>query len=191
MKLVKATVRGFGRFTANSFLARAGHSSEGRFKIWRQLEQTLTRSPLGIGPGNSAQVALSVEGRERPHSMMSKEAHSDYLAYAIERGPLGILTLLVLVGVTFAKVRKGWMRRVRAGTDDPAAGALTAALAGAFACSVVHSLTIERLHFRHFWMRLAMVCAFAETSRARRAKPAAERAPERERILESVAVARA
>lgn len=176
---------------SHSFLARATRSSEGRLKIWRQLEQTLQKSPLGIGPGNSAWIPLTVEGRERPHSMYSKEAHSDYLAYMIERGPLAFLALLFILWQAFAKVKTVWMHRVRAGTADRGAGTLVAALAGALACSAVHSLTIERLHFRHFWLLLAMVCALAETTRAVRARPPAEASPEDEKTTEPLAVARA
>jgi O-antigen ligase len=176
---------------SHSFLARATHSSKGRLKIWTQLEETLQRSPLGIGPGNSRWISLTVEGRERPNSMYSKEAHSDYLAYAIERGPLAILALLFILWQAFAKVRTVWMRRVRSGTADQASGALVAALAGALACSAVHSLTIERLHFRHFWLLLAMVCALAETTRAVRARPPADASPEDVKTTEPLAVARA
>ena len=157
---------------SKSFFARAGHSSEGRLKIWRQLESTYQRSPLGIGPGNSRWVTLSVEERVRPKSMLSKEAHSDYLAFAIERGPLGALALLILGFQAFAKVGQAWKRRERGGRIDSASGALVAAMAGALTSSAVHSLTIERLHFRHFWMLLAIVCALAETTRAHRARRA-------------------
>jgi hypothetical protein len=78
---------------------------------------------------------------------------------------------------------------VRAGVTDSATGALVAALAGALAASAVHSLTIERLHFRHFWLLLAIVCALAETTRRTRSKPVA--APESEEPAERLAVASA
>lgn len=176
---------------ARSFMARAGHSSEGRLKIWRQLEQTYQRSPLGIGPGNSRWVTLSVAERERPNSMFSKEAHSDYLAFAIERGPLAALALLFLVFQAFAKIASAWKRRVRAGTADAAASALVAAMAGALASSAVHSLTIERLHFRHFWLLLAIVCAIAETSRAHAARRTAAAPREHEETQRSLVTASA
>jgi O-antigen ligase len=172
---------------SGSFLGRFAHSSEGRLKIWRQLEQTLQKSPLGIGPGNSRWVPLTVEGRERPHSMYSKEAHNDYLAYAIERGPLALLALLFLLWQAFAKVRTVWKRRARSGE---AAGVLAAALAGALACSAMHSLTIERLHFRHYWLLLAMVCAFAEAARPHKAAQSAA-APEPETTAPPLAAAQA
>ena len=41
-------------FQSNSFLARVGHSSEGRFTIWKNLQETYARSPLGIGPASRA-----------------------------------------------------------------------------------------------------------------------------------------
>jgi hypothetical protein len=34
-----------------------------------------------------------------------------------------------------------------------------ASLAGALTASTVHSLTIEKLHFRHFWLMLALLWA--------------------------------
>ena len=168
--------QGLQAITSSSFLARAGHSSEGRLKIWQQLEQTYRRSPLGIGPGNSRWITLTVQERERPNSMYSKEAHSDYLAYAIERGPIAVLALVILGWQAFAMVGRAWKRRARGGRIDDAAGALIAALAGALAASAVHSLTIERLHFRHFVLLLAMVCALAETTR-RRGSRAADTVP--------------
>jgi hypothetical protein len=53
----------------------------------------------------------------------------------------------------------------------------------------VHSLTIERLHFRHFWLLLAIVCALAETTRVRGAiHPAAAAKKREEPARELVAV---
>jgi O-antigen ligase len=179
------------KLQAHSFLARAAHSSQGRFKIWNQLEASMQKAPLGIGPGNSRWMSVTVAGRERAHSFYSKEAHSDYLAYAIERGPLAILVLLALVVQCFVLVRRVWRRRERGGRADPMAGALVAGLAGALACSAVHSLTIERLHFRHFWLLLAMVCAFADSARSRRESVAVAATPARAENAEPLAVASA
>lgn len=158
--------------TANSFLGRAEHSSETRFKIWQRLENSYLTAPLGIGPGNSSWQTLTVADAERPKgSMQSKEAHNDYLAYAIERGPLALLALLVLLGQGFGKVRTWWRRRVREGDVADSDGALAASLMGALAAASVHALTIEVLHFRHFWMLMAIICALDGTA-SRRAEPA-------------------
>jgi hypothetical protein len=146
-------------FSNNSFLARAGHSSAGRFTIWNNLQQTYARSPLGIGPGNSRWLTLSIEDRLRPNSLQAKEAHNDYLAYAIERGPLGLLGLLVLMGSAFGKLGAAARRREGSDATPDTNGPLVAAMTGALVASAAHALTIEVLHFRHFWMLMAIVCA--------------------------------
>ncbi len=146
-------------FQNNSFLARAGHSSAGRFTIWRNLQDTYARSPLGIGPGNSRYLTLSIQDRLRPNSLQAKEAHNDYLAYAIERGPLGLLGLLVLFGSAFGKLGAAARRREEEAAAPDSMGPLVAAATGALAASAVHALTIEVLHFRHFWMLMAIICA--------------------------------
>lgn len=163
-------------FEANSFLARASHSSEGRFTIWKNLEDTYRHHPLGIGPGNSSQLTVSVAQRLRPGSLQAKEAHNDYLAYAIERGPLGILGLLLLLAAAFGKLYAAARPpEAGAGAAGDALGSLVAAAAGALAASAVHGLTIEVLHFRHFWMLMAIVCvidAMAKGERAESRSPA-------------------
>ena len=148
-------------FEENSFLARASHSSEGRFTIWKNLEDTYKKSPLGIGPGNSSSLTVSVAQRLRPGSLQAKEAHNDYLAAAIERGPLGISGLLLLLAMAFGKLYAA-ARPKDPETGEPVKpddgfGRLVAAMGGALAAAAVHGLTIEILHFRHFWMLMAIV----------------------------------
>jgi O-antigen ligase len=165
-------------FEENSFLARASHSSEGRFTIWKNLEDTYRHHPLGIGPGNSSSLTVSVAQRLRPGSLQAKEAHNDYLAYAIERGPLGISGLLLLLAAAFTKLFVAARPPDAGSAREPAndaLGSLVAAAAGALAASAVHGLTIEVLHFRHFWMLMAMVCvidAMAKGERAESRSPA-------------------
>lgn len=145
----------------HTFAGRMEHSSESRLQIWDQLERTYARSPLGLGPGNSGALTLGIAERERPDSYRSKEAHSDYLAYAIERGPLGVIGLLALTASMFLYVVLD-RRAARRAADGPARGGLwTACMAGALAASTVHSTVIEKLHFRHFWLLLALVCGSA------------------------------
>lgn len=141
-------------FQSRTFAGRMSHSSESRMHIWSQLQRTYARSPLGIGPGNSGALTLGIADRERPDSFRSKEAHSDYLAYAIERGPLGLAGLAWWTLAGFAAVA-AWAGRVRSEETGAASGwrsALTPALAAALAASAMHSAVIEKLHFRHFWL---------------------------------------
>src|SRR5207247_9425259 len=74
------------RVREHSFLARISHSSATRRDLWRPLERPYLKSPLGLGPGNSAFQKVEIGERERPHSFLSKEAHDDYLASAVAAG---------------------------------------------------------------------------------------------------------
>ncbi len=188
-------------FRQHTFAGRLEHSSESRLKIWDQLQRTYARSPLGIGPGNSGAITLGIAERERPDSWLSKEAHSDYLAYAIERGPLGVIGLLWWTCAGFAAVvawagaahatRPGGAARNASRGAGPAPRyverpgaaearareegrdhAFTAAMAAVLAASAMHSTVIEKLHFRHFWLVLALLCGAA--AMAREAAAAAE-----------------
>ncbi len=144
---------------ANTFMSRATHSSESRMKIWGQLGRAYWEKPLGIGPGNSRWLTLSVEDRDRPNSQFSKEAHNDYLAYLIERGPLALLGLLAIRLQAFGKIIGWWRRRAARAPGRIPGGALAASAVGALVASSLSSMTIENLHFRHVWVFLAMVCA--------------------------------
>lgn len=155
---------------SGSFLGRAAHSSESRQKIWEQLLRTYTRSPLGIGPGNSRWIVLTAEERERPDSFLAKEAHSDYMGFAIERGPIALIALLVSTAQCFGM--GFWLlRRSLEANAPPNAGVLASAMLAAFAASTLHSFVIEKLHHRHFWLFLAMLCALrmSATQRQREA----------------------
>jgi len=144
------------RMVARTYLVRIEHSSDTREAIWRGLVSDLRRSPLGIGPGNSAARELAIGERLRPDSFRAKEAHSDYLAYAAERGPLGLAGLLLATAAVFVRVWRGGAALTRRSGSARRAAAIRAALLGALVATTVHSLVIEKLHFRHAWLFLAM-----------------------------------
>jgi O-antigen ligase len=143
-----------------SILGRMEKSSAGRSAIWGSLGQQLARNPLGIGPGNSVHQAVAIGQRVRPGtSLQSKEAHSDYMGYAVERGPIGLLGLLLFTAAGIVLVH-----RARPPLDADAAArrrldVLRAAFIGGLLASAVHSAVIEKLHFRHAWLFLATACA--------------------------------
>jgi hypothetical protein len=74
-------------------------------------------------------------------------------------GPLGLAGLLALLGSAFGKLGAAARRREGAETTPDTNGPLVAAMTGALVASAAHALTIEVLHFRHFWMLMAIVCA--------------------------------
>jgi O-antigen ligase len=148
-----------------SFLGRFEHSAEGREQIWQRLVERYQKMPLGIGPGQSSEQRLSIGQRERKKThattYKSKEAHNDYLGYLVERGPLGLLGLGMLVVAPFLAVAKGYRKVSDRAWRAGAGGAIAAALAGGLMATTFHSLTMEKLHFRHYWLFLAIVFAFA------------------------------
>jgi O-antigen ligase len=86
-----------------------------------------------------------------------KEAHNDYLATLVERGPLGLLALVALIGaIAFRLVRVNVRQlppRLAAAVPVPAA------LAGVCATFATTAVTHEILHYRWFWAMLAVVAA--------------------------------
>ena len=158
-----------------TFVGRMEKSSASRMRIWDQLERAYARSPLGIGPGNSNALTVGIADRERPDSYRSKEAHSDYLGYAIERGPLGLLGLLGFTLATCLYVARYWQSSRRRDGRTPRRAALwTASMAAVLSASAVHSMVIEKLHFRHFWLFIALVCGSALMASDRTSDPTAE-----------------
>jgi hypothetical protein len=110
-------------------------------------------SPLGEGP-------VSTKPRlEKEMGQLVKEAHDDYFAALIERGPLGFIGVLLLVSslglralsVTKTKLAEG----VASTVISP--NALVGALAGTLTAGTVYEL----LHVRHVWTLFAFVAAFS------------------------------
>jgi len=154
-----------------TLLARVEHSSESRGRIWERLEHRMTEHPLGIGPGNSSAGDVEIGERERKGTLRSKEAHSDYISYTVERGPLGVLGLFAGIVTLGARILRS-RRTLDARTGDPRRGAaLHAACVGAFAALIVQSLVIEQLHFRHVWWLVAWMWAATGPAAVTSAEP--------------------
>lgn len=158
-----------------SMAGRFDKSSESRLHIWKQLGRQYAANPLGIGPGNSKYQKLGASVSEQQHAMFGKEAHNDFIAYAVERGPLALLALLGLMIASWFRIWKGW-GRLGAAERRGTAGVIAAAMTAALVASTVHSFTIEKLHFRHFWMMLALLVAlnawYVQGARGEGAEPA-------------------
>ena len=107
-------------------------------------------SILGEGP-------VSTKTRlEHDLAPFAKEAHDDYFAALIERGAIGVLGLLLLVGGIV--VRGYAVARTRAAKVIyvvPRPHALAGAVAGTMVAMTVYEL----LHVRHVWALFALVAA--------------------------------
>lgn len=145
----------------NSF-GRGIRSADARASLFdSQLHLYEHGTLLGIGPSGTRD-ALGAAG-----AAAVKQAHNDYLGTLVERGPLGELALVFLlgaVGLRGARVtRRPLPRSVAAVVPVPAA------LAGACAAFAVTALTHEVLHYRWLWTLLAVLAAVHLVTRAEEA----------------------
>jgi O-Antigen ligase len=110
-------------------------------------------SPFGEGP-------VSTKPRlKQEQAPLIKEAHNDYLAALVERGPIGFIGILALV--CSLGVRGVLIARRRLATGFAAVVARPNALVGAVAGTLVASTVYELLHVRHIWALFAFVAALS------------------------------
>jgi hypothetical protein len=110
-------------------------------------------SALGTGPA-STKPRLSGQ-----RAQFVKEAHDDYLASILERGPLGLLGFLVLLASV--GIRAATLTRGRLSPGFAAVVPRPHAIVGAVAGSAVAMAVYELLHLRHIWALAAFVAALS------------------------------
>jgi hypothetical protein len=106
---------------------------------------------LGRGPGSTKQVLAD----QQAHRI--KEAHNDYTASLVERGALGALALLFLLGSILVRTTSVAFRKASPGLSR--AIHQPGALAGAVVGCLIAGMFYEVLHFRHVWGLLGIVAA--------------------------------
>jgi O-antigen ligase len=137
-----------------NFLNRLPRSSEGRRILWKTGLETFLDNPLGIGigPARFKQEVLVIggtfEGGRR------KELHSDYLSFLVERGVLGFMGLMLLLGSIGAMLWRS-LQATRAGPQF----LWVLGLCGMFSYMLVDALSHEVLHYRHVWVVVALIAA--------------------------------
>lgn len=133
-------------------LGRAQQGGQDRGLLLGETLQLFERQSLtGVGAGGTKQA---LRGEQAQYV---KEAHNDYVAALVERGPLGALALLLLISAVAAcavpLLRRSGVATLSSAVPHPlylAAAAASYAVAGWF-----H----EVLHFRHVWALLGLVAA--------------------------------
>ncbi len=140
--------------TDNSLLrysvARSSRSVEGRESLFAASYELYQESDVvGVGP------SATRRSLEETGTYDAKEAHNDYLGTLVERGPLGILALVVLIGAVAVRIVNVQRPPPEWSSVVPRPDAL-AAVAVAYAFT---ALTHEVLHYRHFWTFLAVLAA--------------------------------
>ncbi len=119
--------------------SRAGHKLEKRLILWTNGTDLSKAHPYGIGPN----VTSSITGIS---------LHNDYLAFYTERGQIGFIGLILLLGELFywlvLAARDGTKWRHHLGT-----GAFTAGLIGLSIMASVHEIS----HGRAVWLFYAFI----------------------------------
>jgi hypothetical protein len=112
-----------------------------------------TGNVLGEGP-------VSTKPRlRREQAQLVKEAHDDYFAALIERGPIGFIGVLVLVSSLF--LRGLFVTRTTLSDAFAATVRRPNALVGAIAGTLLAGTVYELLHVRHIWALFAFVAALS------------------------------
>ncbi|MCW2614758.1 MAG: O-antigen ligase protein [Frankiales bacterium] len=144
-------------------LGRAQKGGQDRGLLLGETLQVFEREGVtGVGAGGTK------EALREEQAQYVKEAHNDYVAALVERGALGALALLLLVGAVAARavvlLRRGGGTALNSAVPQPmflAAAAASCAVAGWF-----HEVS----HFRHVWALLGLVAAAGLIARAERSE---------------------
>ena len=133
-------------------VARSSRSASAREQLFAQeFDLFRTGSLLGRGPA-STRLTLGSST-----AATVKEAHDDYLATLIERGALGVIGLMLLIGAICIRAVSIDPRRLSAGFRRVVPS--TAPLIGALVAMAVAAFTHEVLHYRHLWALLGILAA--------------------------------
>jgi O-antigen ligase len=149
---VQAWARQSGQPLLVNSIGRSDNSSEQRSALVAEsLQLYRTTGLLGIGPSTTKTLLID---RQYPYA---KEAHDDYLASLVERGPLGAVGLLVLI-VTAVVLGA---RVVRGPPQDWPELPRPVGLVAALAALALAGTYYEVLHFRFVWLLLALTATVA------------------------------
>ncbi len=110
-----------------------------RQTLWEDGWRILEDYPLGIGPSVS-------------RTLIDIGLHSDYVAFAVERGPLGIIGLALFIGEAMLWLALAY-RLSRNSGDVFATGALFAGLVSILSFALSHEIT----HGRSVWLLLTVI----------------------------------
>jgi O-antigen ligase/polysaccharide polymerase Wzy-like membrane protein len=140
-------------------LGRSAQSSDERGELIVELTQLYeqTNGILGNGPA-STKPLLTTD--LYPYA---NEAHNDFLAELVERGPIGLLGLLLLIGTAIYWAMPIVRRRLSA--RYAAVVPLPAGLVAGLLALSVNSFYEEVLHFRFFWALLGIIAILGKDAR--------------------------
>lgn len=162
---IQDQARSGGRILANS-VARSGQGSEDRRLLLTEnfaLYQAGSGGLFGTGPGGTKPLLASRQ------SAYVKEAHNDWMAALIERGPVGVLGLGLLAGAVALSCIQVCRRPVAGTRAGPGVSHLFWLVGGAVSIAVFGWFH-EALHFRHAWALLGLLAAASWLKTPRRSE---------------------
>jgi len=131
-------------------VARAPKSAGGRETLFKEeLGLYRTGSLIGRGPATTKLTLASSFGQ------VVKEAHDDYLATLIERGPLAVVGLLILIAGVFVRALSLTLRP----PPYPQLLSRPSIAISIVIALLVTAVTHEILHYRHVWALLGILAA--------------------------------
>jgi O-antigen ligase len=144
--------------TLDNNVGRADKSFAGRLVLWsKAVIKTGPRALIGIGPGE-AKTELQISNgtiARKTGALETKSVHSDFLAFLIERGILGLAGLVLLYA---ALARPVW-RVLVVGTRRRIG---VAALGVAVVANAANSFFHETFHWRHVIVLFGLLWVAAE-----------------------------
>jgi O-antigen ligase len=137
-----------------------------RLPLWLDAFHSIKETPTGVGAGNFNRLGGPVSGDFHG-------AHNTYIGMTVERGPIGLIGWLMILGTLASWVVA--LRARAATTATPPLG--VEPLYGLLAAIAMHSITMELFHFRHLWMFMALIWAALAQSPAPAAARIVEASP--------------
>ena len=122
-----------------------------RFLKAREAWELGLRYPLGVGPGH----VTSFTGFD------AMAPHNTYARVWAENGPASFVLFVLIIGAAWVRAFKSWFC-----TKGSAAGAMAVALALLMGV-LVNAAVVDALHWRHFWVIVAL-CIFSSHAWRRR-----------------------
>jgi O-antigen ligase len=121
-------------------IGRLSHSISARMEIINVTWLSYANYPFGMGPNTSV--------------LFLKTLHNDYLAFLVERGPLGLIGWLWMVVATLLLP----LRKTNP-NQDPAKWRQSLTIWAGFLACALNGFTHEVSHFRQFWMPMSFLYA--------------------------------
>jgi O-antigen ligase len=140
-------------------LGRSSKSAEGRQTLFEQ-EVYLYRTGSLLGRGPATTKANLAE------SEIVKEAHDDYIATLIERGPIGVVGLIILIGAIGVRAWAVAMRPLLPRYAEIVTSPIM--LIGCLLTMAATATTHEILHYRHVWALLGILAGLYLFGREKR-----------------------